>query len=201
MNDHGTALPKIVPRTEWDEARKAMRKKEEEFGRKREALIAGWRNLPMLEMDEHHVFEGPNGKVCLADLFEGRRQLLVYHFWFQPGEEPCDGCSLWTGDLGDLGGDFANLHNYDTSLAFVSRAPPAEIDAVRKRRGWTMPWYSMVGEDFHDATGYNGWAQISVFIREGATTFLTNVVAFDDLATIGNHWTLLERAPLGLNEG
>lgn len=200
MINHDTALPKVVSRTEWLEARKAMQKKEEEFRRKRAALIAQWRSMPMLEMDEDHVFEGPNGKLSLTDLFEGRRQLLVYHFWFQPGEEPCDGCSLWTSDLGDLGGNLVNLHNYDTTLALVSRAPSAEIEAVRKRRGWTMPWYSMVGEDFHDATGYDGWAQISVFIREGTTVFLTNVVPFNDLATIGNHWTLLDRTPLGLNE-
>ena len=154
----------------------------------------------MVQMDMDHVFEGANGKVSLIDLFDGHSQLLVYHFWFQPGEEPCEGCSLWTYDLGDLGGNFANLHKHDTSLVFVSRASFTEIAEVKKRRAWTMPWLSMVGDDFDNATGYDGWAQISVFVREGKKAFLTNVVAFDDLKTIGNHWTLLDRTRFGVSE-
>jgi hypothetical protein len=152
-------------------------------------------NLPMVEIDKDHVFEGPNGKASLIDLFEGRRQLLVYHFWFQPGEEPCEGCSLWTYDLGDLGGDFASLRKYDTTLAFVSRASSAELEGLKKRRHWTMPWYSIVGDDFDDATGYAGWAQISIFARDGHAAYLANVIPFDDLKNVGNHWSLLERTP------
>jgi predicted dithiol-disulfide oxidoreductase (DUF899 family) len=188
-------FPRIVSRSEWLDARRRTKNEEESFGCERKDLIAKWRGLPMVEIDKDHVFEGPNGKVSLIDLFEGRRQLLVYHFWFQPGEEPCEGCSLWTYDLGDLGGNFASLHKYDTTLAFVSRASSAEMEGVKKRRHWTMPWYSIVGDDFDDATGYAGWAQISIFARDGEAAYLANVVPFDDLKNIGNHWNLLERTP------
>ena len=125
-----------------------MKKEEQEFAGERKTIVAKWRDMPMVAMDKDHLFQGPNGKISLIDLFEGRSQLLVYHFWFQPGEEPCAGCSQWTYDLGDLGGNFANLHKNDTSLAFVSRAPSTEIEKVKRRRDWTMPWYSMVDDDF-----------------------------------------------------
>ncbi len=121
MTNHRAALPEIVTRDNWIAARKAMHEKETAFSRERDAIISERRDLPMVEMDEGHRFEGPHGSASLIDLFEGRRQLLIYDFWFEPGKDPCEGCSMWTRDLGDLGGDFAHLHKYDTSLAFVSR--------------------------------------------------------------------------------
>lgn len=198
MKNDEPALPEVVTRDKWLLAREEVRTAEEELARQRAAMTARWRDLPMLEMARGHVFEGADGKVSLVELFEGMRQLLVYHFWFEPGEDPCEGCSLWTRDLGDLGGDFASLHQYETTLAYVSRASSAEIEEVKARRGWAMPWYSLTGGGFADATGYDGWAQISVFVRKGDSVYLTNVVAFEDLVTIGNHWTLLDRAPLDL---
>ena len=191
-------LPRKVSSNEWLVERRAITRKEQKFALRRKALIAEWSEMPRFEIDKDHVFEGPNGKVRLIDLFDGRSQLLVYHFWFQPGKEPCEGCSIWTYDLGDLGGDFANLHKHDTSLVFVSRASSNEIEEVKKKRRWTMPWLTMVNDDFDDVTGYGGWAQISVFVREGKKAYLTNIVAFDDLTTIGNHWTLLDRTPFGV---
>lgn len=190
-------LPKIVSRKEWRAARTAMAKDEADAARVRNAIVVRWAGMSMVEMVKRHVFEGRDGTVGLIDLFEERSLLLVYHFWFQPGEQPCEGCSLWTSDLGDLGGHFKNLHDHDASLIFVSRASAAEIEEVKKQRGWTMPWYSIVGDAFDVETGYKGWAQVSVLVRDGDKAFLTNVVSFDDLKSIGNHWTLLDRTPFG----
>jgi predicted dithiol-disulfide oxidoreductase (DUF899 family) len=164
-------LPSVATQEEWLAEREALRGEEERLARTREAVIAARRALPMAEFDAGHTFEGPHGQVTLPDLFEGRGQLLVYHFWFEPGEEPCKGCSLWVSDLGDV----ANLHARDTSLVLVSRAPVAEIEAVRERRGLRVPWYSMAGEDFNAATGYVGAAQISVFVRDGDSVYRTYV--------------------------
>ena len=190
--------PRKISQNEWLAERRAMTRIEEKFALERKDLVAKWREMPMVKIDKDLEFEGPNGKVSLIDLFDGRSQLLVYHFWFQPGEEPCEGCSLWTYDLGDLGGNFANLFKHGTSLVFVSRASPNEVAEVKKRRGWTMPWLTIANDDFDAVTSYDGWAQISVFVREGKTAYLTNIVAFDDLKNIGNHWTLLERTPIGV---
>jgi len=192
--------PQRTSREEWLAAREALVEKESALRSAREELSARCRMLPMVRVEQNHMFEGANGKVSLTELFERRRQLVIYHFWFPPGDAPCEGCSLWASDLGDLGGSYANLHEHDTSLAFVSRATPQEIEAVRTRRNWTMPWYSVVGEDFHELTGYDGWAQLSIFVREGEDAYLANIVPMRDLATIGNHWTILERCPLGLKE-
>lgn len=200
MGEPEVILPKIVSRDEWLEARIVLKAEEEDFAKKRGSLTTKRRKLPMVEMSKEYVFESPEGKVGLIDLFDGRRQLLVYHFWFEPGGDPCEGCSAWTRDLGDLGGNFASLTKYDTALAYVSRAPADQIAGVKERRSWTMPWYSLAGEGFLDATGYDGWAQISVFVRDCDKAYLANVVPFADLINIGNHWTLLETTPLGIPE-
>jgi predicted dithiol-disulfide oxidoreductase (DUF899 family) len=110
---------KIVSCGEWLEARMVVMQEEKTFAKQRDALITKRRKLPMTEMDENHRFAGPDGEARLTDLFGGHSQLLVYHFWFRPGEDPCEGCSAWTRDLGDLGGNFASLHEHDTALAYV----------------------------------------------------------------------------------
>ena len=193
-------LPKIVSREDWEVARQAVAKEECDFSAKRKTLVERWNSLPMTPIEASIAFEGSDGRVELIDIFEGRRLLLVYHFWFQPGEPPCEGCSLWTSNLGDLGGNFANLRNRDASLAFVSRASAAEITKVKEEREWAMPWYSLIGDAFDQATGFEGWAQISVLVRDGGKAFLANFVPFDDLRNIGNHWSLLERAPFGVED-
>lgn len=152
----------------------------------------------MTEVGRNLQVKDSNGEHRLLNLFEGQRQLMLYHFWFEAGGAPCEGCSMWTRALGDLGGGFAYLHEKDTTLAFVSAATPPEIAAIKAERGWQMPWYSLPDERLNEATGYDGWAQISIFLRAGETVYLTNTVPFGDLVTIGNHWTLLERTPLGL---
>lgn len=195
MTANNRDRPQIVAQDEWLAARKALLEQEKQFKQARDALNTERRRLPMVEFDKTYEFEGTNGKVTLLDLFDGRRQLIVYHFWFQPGDaEPCQGCSLWTSNLGDL----ANLHERDTSLVFVSPAPIEQIEEAKKRKGWTLPWYSLDGNDFNAATGYAGVAQISVFLREDDTVFLTYVTREgSDLETLSNHWSLLERTPAG----
>jgi predicted dithiol-disulfide oxidoreductase (DUF899 family) len=139
-------LPQIVSTTEWQAARDALLAKEKEATRARDALAAERRRLPMVRIDKDYAFDGPDGKTRLLDLFEGRRQLLLYHFMFGPNQDAgCDGCSMFVDQIGHL----AHLHARDTSFALVSRAPLAKITAYKKRMGWTIPWYSSFESDFN----------------------------------------------------
>src|SRR5436309_1817750 len=132
-------LPTVVPATEWQGAHDALLVKEKEATRARDALAAERRRLPMVRIDKDYVFDGPDGRTRLLDLFEGRRQLLLYHFMFGPNQDQgCDGCSMFVDQIGHL----AHLHARDTSFALVSRAPFARIAAYKGRMGWTIPWFS-----------------------------------------------------------
>jgi predicted dithiol-disulfide oxidoreductase (DUF899 family) len=139
-------LPPIVTREEWLKAREELLVKEKEATRARDAVNAERRALPMVEIEKDYVFEGENGTARLADLFQGRRQLIVYHFmWLHDTDEGCTSCSFLVDNLGDL----RHLNSCDTSLALVSRAPLAAVQAFRRRMGWTVPWYSSLGGDFN----------------------------------------------------
>ena len=132
-------LPSVVSETEWRAALEKLRAKEKEATKSRDALAAERRRLPMVEVDKTYTFEGPDGKRTLLDLFEGRKQLLLYHFMFGPNQDAgCNGCSMFIDQVGHL----AHLHARDTSFAIVSRAPFAKIAPYKQRMGWTMPWYS-----------------------------------------------------------
>jgi predicted dithiol-disulfide oxidoreductase (DUF899 family) len=149
------AHPRIISRDEWLAARKELLTKEKELTRRRDALNAQHRRLPMVRIDKEYVFEGPDGKVSLLDLFDRRRQLIVYHFMFDPSDPPpgksepwsegCPGCSLTADNIGHL----SHLHARDTYLALVSRARLDKIAPFRARMGWTVPWYSSFGSDFN----------------------------------------------------
>src|SRR5918999_5548482 len=124
-------LPRVATQQEWLNASEDLLAQEQDLLRARDALTAARRRLPMVEIRKDYAFDGPGGMVGLPELFEGRRQLLVYHFWFEPGdEEPCAGCTMWINNLGHV----AALHGYDTSLTMVSRASSAEIETWRRRR-------------------------------------------------------------------
>jgi len=149
-------FPKVVSREEWLIERKKLLAKEKEFTHQRDALNAERRRLPMVEIDQDYVFDGPDGDVRLIDLFEGRRQLIVYHFMFEPGNPPpdksgepfdegCSGCSMMADNVGYL----AHLHARNTTLVLVSRAPLRKIAPFKKRMGWGIPWYSSFGNDFN----------------------------------------------------
>jgi predicted dithiol-disulfide oxidoreductase (DUF899 family) len=142
------SLPQIASRDEWLAARTALLSKEKAMTRQRDALNAERRNLPMVEIDKAYAFEGPDGPASLLDLFEGRRQLIVGHFMFDPSwDEGCASCSAGADEVSQ--GLLDHLHARDTTLAYVSRAPLAKIAGYKARKGWTFPWYSSYGSDFN----------------------------------------------------
>jgi len=142
------SLPRIVTHDEWVAARKELLAKEKELTRERDALNSRRRQLPMVEVTKDYVFEGPGGEARLLDLFEGRRQLIVYHFMFDPAwEDGCPSCSAGTDELS--AGFFEHLHTRDTSYAMVSRAPLAKLERWKAKKGWDVPWYSSHGTDFN----------------------------------------------------
>jgi predicted dithiol-disulfide oxidoreductase (DUF899 family) len=146
MTSGKIAHPPIATYAEWLAARKELLTREKELTRARDALSAARRRLPMVRLEKEYRFVGPDGEVGFADLFEGRRQLIIYHFMFDPRWEA--GCPACTGFV-DAFGDVSALHARDTTFALVSRAPFAKLDAYRAQRGWRWPWYSSYGSAFN----------------------------------------------------
>lgn len=144
------SLPRIADRQEWEAARVALLEKEKELTRLRDALSTERRNLPMVPVEKDYVFEGPSGPVRLVDMFDGRHQLILYHFMFDP--EWDDGCSSCTAGTDEISaGLLDHLRVRDTSYAMVSRAPLAKLERWKAARGWDVPWFSSYGTDFnHD---------------------------------------------------
>lgn len=146
MNRNDYPLPRIASREEWLVARKALLEKEKALTRQRDALNAERRQLPMVAVEQDYRFQGPQGELRLVDLFEGRSQLIIYHFMYHRDcGEGCDGCSSLVDNIGHQ----AHLHARDTTLALVSRAPLAELEAFRQRMGWSLPWYCSYGSAFN----------------------------------------------------
>ena len=142
------SLPQVATYDEWRAARKALLAREKELTRQRDALNADRRRLPMVRIEKDYVFDGPAGKVRLLDMFQGRRQLILGHFMFDPSwDEGCPSCTAGADEVSD--GLLRHLAARDTSVAYVSRAPIAKIEAYKARRGWTVPWYSSFGSDFN----------------------------------------------------
>jgi predicted dithiol-disulfide oxidoreductase (DUF899 family) len=202
-------LPPVVSETEWQAALDAHRAKEKEATRASDALAAERRRLPRVLIDKDYVFDGPDGKVALPDLFEGRTQLLLYHFMFGPNQDAgCDGCSMVLDQIPHL----AHLHARDSSFAAVSRAPIAKIEAYRERMGWTVPWYSSFGSDFNvdfdvgpetpqpDVYQDGEIFGLSAFLRDGDSVFRTYFTTQRGVEALGTVWTLLDVTPLGRQE-
>ncbi|HYH78936.1 MAG TPA: DUF899 domain-containing protein [Longimicrobium sp.] len=148
MTEIDPNLPPVVSRDEWTAARKALLEKEKEATRARDALNAERRRLPMVKVEKEYVFDGPGGKVRLADMFEGRSQLVLRHFMFDPRwEKGCPSCSAAADEISD--GLLAHLAARDTSFATVSRAPLEKIERYKASKGWRFPWYSSFGSDFN----------------------------------------------------
>jgi predicted dithiol-disulfide oxidoreductase (DUF899 family) len=142
------SLPRIATRDEWLAARTKLLDEEKELTRRRDALNIERRNLPMVAVEKDYVFEGPDGEVRLLDMFDGRRQLILYHFMFDPSwDEGCASCTAGTDELSP--GFFEHLHTRDTSYAMVSRAPLAKLEQYKAARGWDIPWFSSFGSDFN----------------------------------------------------
>jgi predicted dithiol-disulfide oxidoreductase (DUF899 family) len=202
-------LPPVVSTEEWQEARDALLVKEKEATRARDALAAQRRKLPRVRIEKEYVFDGPKGKATLLDLFEGRRQLLLYHFMFGPNQDAgCDGCSMFVDQIGHL----AHLHARDTSFALVSRAPIDKIEASRKRMGWAIPWYSSFDSGFNvdfgvgPETPQEGVYQdgesfgLSAFVRDDNGVFRTYFTTHRGVEALGSVWTFLDLTPLGRQE-
>src|SRR5215467_8832435 len=138
---------KVVSQTDWLAARKKLLAKEKEFTRLRDELSRQRREMPWEKVEKQYVFDGPNGKVTLADLFDGRSQLVVYHFMFGPGwKEGCPSCSFLADNFDGMR---IHLAQRDVAFAVVSRASLPEIEAFKKRMGWRFPWVSSSGSDFN----------------------------------------------------
>ncbi|HEV2639816.1 MAG TPA: DUF899 domain-containing protein [Actinocrinis sp.] len=142
------SLPQVVSREEWLVARKELLAKEKAATRAQDALNADRRRLPMVEIDKEYVFEGPDGKVGLGELFDGRRQLIMQHVMFDPSWD--DACSSCTAGVDEMSpGLIDHLRTRETNFVLVSRTPMAKIEDYRARRGWPYAWYSSFGSDFN----------------------------------------------------
>src|SRR5262249_27778015 len=136
----------IVSRDTWLAERKRLLEHEKELTRHYDRVNAQRRRLPMVKIDKEYLFDGPQGKRSLKDLFEGCRQLIIYHFMFDPEwEKGCSGCTAYVDSLGNV----AMLNDRDTTFALVSRAPLAKLEAYKASKGWNVPWYSSFGSDFN----------------------------------------------------
>ncbi len=210
MTDKTTALPQVVSREKWLAAREALLIKEKAATRTRDALNAERRRLPMVRIEKDYVFDGPDGKASLLDLFEGRRQLILYHFMFEPGDPPpgksapwtegCPGCSMVVDNMGHP----AHLHARNTSLVLVSRAPLSKITPFKKRMGWILPWFSSFGSDFNYdfgvTTDEGETFGLSVFLHDGDKIFQTYFTDGRGVEYLGGNWSFLDLTPYGRQE-
>jgi predicted dithiol-disulfide oxidoreductase (DUF899 family) len=180
-------LPQVASRDEWLTARLELLTREKEAMRAQDAVTAQRRELPMVEVDKPYAFDGPDGPARLLDLFEGRHQLIVYHFMWnnsaarargdQSADEGCASCSFTIDSVGRLD----HLHASDTTFALVSRAPQAEIEKFRARMGWTIPWYSSAGSDFNydfHVTNDEAVAPVEFNYKDKATLALSKKTEF-----------------------
>jgi predicted dithiol-disulfide oxidoreductase (DUF899 family) len=192
------AFPQIVSQDEWHVAREKLLIMEKELTRALDALAAERRRLPMVQIDKDYVFEGTEGIASLLDLFDGRRQLIVYHFMMAPGSDHrCPGCSSFVDNIGHL----AHLHARDTTLILVSPAPLSQIKPYKERMGWTVPWFSSNGNDFNIDCGAGGGFGLSVFIRDNhGGIFRTYYTTSRGVDRIRADFNFLDLTPFGRQE-
>jgi predicted dithiol-disulfide oxidoreductase (DUF899 family) len=193
-------LPPIVSPAEWEAARDELLTKEKELTRARDALAAQRRRMPRTAVEKDYRFEGPDGPASLLDLFQGRRQLIVYRFFYEPTvagwpERGCGGCSF----LADQVAHLAHLNARDTTLAFVSRAPQPDIERWKARMGWTMPWYTIT-DDFDGDHGVDEWHGTNAFLRDGDRIFRTYFINSRGDDSMGSTWSYLDMTALGRQE-
>ena len=218
------ALPDVVTRLEWLEARKRLLDLEKQATRERDALNARRRRLPMVLIDKEYLFDGPGGRMTLTGLFGDRRQLIVQHVMFGPDwDAGCPGCTAGIDEISD--GVLSHLRSRDTAFALVSRAPLDKLEKYRAVRGWTVPWYSSYGSDFNydfqatldrdrqqlsynykdepglledeDSTEVPG---VSCFLRDGGQVFHTYSTWARGTDILGSAYSLLDLTALGRQE-
>jgi predicted dithiol-disulfide oxidoreductase (DUF899 family) len=201
--------PPIVSPQEWEAEWEKLLVKEKEMTRARDALAAQRRRMPRMAVEKEYRFEGPNGPASLLDVFEGRRQLIVYRFFYAPDvttyakgggtypERACVGCSF----VADQIAHPAHLNARDTTLAFVSRAPQTEIQGLKERMGWELiPWYTLT-DDFDADFGVDQWHGTNAFLRDDEDRiFRTYLITGRGDEAMGGTWAYLDMTPLGRQE-
>jgi predicted dithiol-disulfide oxidoreductase (DUF899 family) len=199
------SLPDVTSREQWLDARRRLLAQEKEFTRRRDALNADRRRLPMVRVDQEYVFEGPDGTVTLAGLFGDNRQLIVQHVMFGPDwDQPCPGCSASINELSP--GVLDHLRTRETAFVLTSRAPYEKIAAVAKERDWFVPWYSSYGSDFSsepdllDGDRSTEMPGVSCFLREGDEIFHTYSTFARGTDVIVGTYSWLDLTALGRQE-
>ena len=200
-------MPAIVSPEEWLAAREELLVKEKELTRARDALAAERRRMPWMAVEKEYRFEGPDGALSLLDMFDSRRQLVIYRAFYGPEvttyaeggaypERACVGCSF----VADQVANPAHLNARDTTLAFVSRAPQAEIQGLKERMGWEpIPWYT-VTDDFDADFGVDEWHGHNAFVRDGDKIFRTYFIDSRGDEAMGSTWSYLDMTALGRQE-
>jgi predicted dithiol-disulfide oxidoreductase (DUF899 family) len=191
---------KIVSPEEWLAARESLLAEEKRVTRERDALAARRRRMPWMAVETQYQFDGPNGKVSLLDLFEGRRQLILYRAFFEPGvfgwpDHACRGCSLGADQVSHL----SHLNARDTTLAYASRAPQPDIQRLKTRMEWTTPWYTIT-DSFDKDFGVDEWHGHNAFIHDGDKIFRTYFINSRGDEAMGSIWSYLDITALGRQE-
>jgi len=197
-----SALPPVVDEAAWRAAHEALLVREKEVTRARDALAAERRRMPMVPVRGEHRFVGPAGESGLLELFDGRRQLVLYRHFFEPGvgdwpHSGCPGCAFFTDHVPNL----AHVNARDTTFALVSPADQERIAAVRKRMDWDVPWYTLVGDGFGQEFDVSEYFGINVFLRDDADrvyrTYFTTARGSEAFTPT---WSILDLTPLGRQE-
>lgn len=200
MSSFPSNPPPVVSPQAWEAAREELLVKEKAHTRARDALAAERRRMPWMAVEKAYAFEGPGGAASLLDLFEGRRQLIVYRAFYEPGvggwpDAACTGCSM----VADQTAPVVHLNARDTTLVFASRAPQADIARLKARMGWEMPWYTIT-DSFDADFGVDEWHGTNAFIRDGDRVFRTYFVNNRGDEQMGNTWNFLDITALGRQE-
>lgn len=193
------ALPKIVSEKAFRTAVEKLRVKEKKNTRERDKVSALRRRLPMMEMKNGYIFKGPEGKKSLLDLFDGRDQLVVYHFMYHPKDDSfCRGCSFVADHIPHL----VHVRARNTSFVFISEAPLKSLMRHKKRMGWTMPFYSGLGNSFNKDLGIDGDREhaTSVFLRDGKKIYRTYYTGGRGVEYMGTPFAILDFTPYGRSE-
>jgi predicted dithiol-disulfide oxidoreductase (DUF899 family) len=192
--------PPVVSPEHWEAARQQLLVKEKASMRARDAVAAERRRMPWMRVEKQYTFDSARGKVSLLDLFEARRQLVLYRAFFEPGvygwpDHACRGCSMGADQVGHL----AHLHARNTTLAYASRAPQPDIARLKARMGWAMPWYTIT-DSFDTDFGVDEWHGTNVFFRDDDAVYRTYFVNNRGDEALGSTWSYLDITPFGRQE-
>jgi predicted dithiol-disulfide oxidoreductase (DUF899 family) len=193
--------PAIVSPQEWQAARAELLVEEKAFTSARDALAAKRRRMPWTAVEKNYEFEGPTGRMGLLDLFDGRRQLIVYRAFFEPGvhgwpEHACRGCSLGADQVSHQ----SHLNARDTTLVYASRAPQADIARLKARMGWEHIAWVTLTDSFDADFGVDEWHGHNAFIRDGARIYRTYFINSRGDEAMGTVWNYLDMTALGRQE-